>query len=46
MCLHIGMSSILFVDPGILLLETGDRDWDVAVKFFHSTGVPLAPLLL
>ena len=28
------------------MLETGDRDWDVAAKFLHPTGVPLVLLLL
>ena len=40
-----GLQSILFQYLGMCMLEIGDRDWDVAANPFHSTGVPLAPLL-
>ena len=40
-----GLPSILFAYLGMCMLEIGDRDWDVAANPFHSTGVPLAPLL-
>ena len=30
---------------GMCMLEIGDRDWDAAANPFHSTGVPLSPLL-
>jgi len=40
-----GLPSILFAYLGMCMLEISDRDWDVAANPFHSTGVPLAPLL-